>query len=255
MAALIEQNALTRRVRALSTVLLNGHLAASFAHELYNKMPGLELRLRMLADECRETEVVFPEMATTPEFQSMKRSLHRIVDTAVDLKETVALFQQLRGAKMTETCDVAEVVQRAMRLLNPLLRRNQIQTSIQVGGDSPVALGSGVRLQQALLNVMLNAIQHMEKSSGRRRELIVAVALAKEKNDMIQIHIADSGRGIHKRLWKRIFALGYTTREGGSGLGLFIARSLLASMGGRIVVERSLIPLGTTFLIEVPAAR
>jgi two-component system sensor histidine kinase FlrB len=70
----------------------------------------------------------------------------------------------------------------------------------------------------------------------------------------VQARFSDTGPGIHRQLWEKIFALGFTTRAGGSGLGLYIARSLMGSMGGRIVLEESLVPLGTTFLVELPAA-
>lgn len=73
-----------------------------------------------------------------------------------------------------------------------------------------------------------------------------------DQDRLVQVRFKDTGPGIHYKLWEKIFDLGFTTRDGGSGLGLYIARSLVESMGGRIIVENSFIPIGTTFLIELP---
>ena len=66
------------------------------------------------------------------------------------------------------------------------------------------------------------------------------------------VRVADNGPGIHCQLWEKIFELGYTTRQSGSGLGLYIARSLVETLGGKIFVEESIIRTGTVFKIEFP---
>jgi len=115
-------------------------------------------------------------------------------------------------------------------------------------------IGSNIGLQQVFLNLMLNAVQQMERQPDGRRALEIAtVHEAGDGTRLVKVRFSDSGPGIHRQLWDKIFALGFTTRPGGSGLGLYIAKSLVESMGGRISVEESLVPLGTTFSVEVPA--
>jgi signal transduction histidine kinase len=100
---------------------------------------------------------------------------------------------------------------------------------------------------------MLNAVQQMELIS---RDGIVRVLTSFEPYDgshPIKIRFSDSGPGIHKRLHDKIFDLGFSTRPSGTGLGLYMARSLVRSMGGTISIEESFVPLGTTFLVELPA--
>jgi len=63
----------------------------------------------------------------------------------------------------------------------------------------------------------------------------------------------DNGLGIHRQLWERIYDLGFSTKEGGTGLGLYIAKGLVESLGGHIKVEESYILVGSTFLVELPA--
>lgn len=70
----------------------------------------------------------------------------------------------------------------------------------------------------------------------------------------IKLRFTDRGPGIHRQLWEKIFELGFSTRPSGSGLGLLTARSLVEPLGGRICVERSVVPISTTFLVELRAA-
>jgi len=70
----------------------------------------------------------------------------------------------------------------------------------------------------------------------------------------LQIRIQDDGPGIHTSLLERIFDLGFTTRQGGSGIGLFMTRQLIESLGGRVIVAESHPMWGTTVSIELPTA-
>ena len=70
---------------------------------------------------------------------------------------------------------------------------------------------------------------------------------------VLQISVEDDGPGIHHRLWERIFEMGFTTRRGeGSGLGLYVTRGLVETLGGRVYVAESHILWGTTFVVELP---
>ena len=73
-----------------------------------------------------------------------------------------------------------------------------------------------------------------------------------ENRPAVRIYLTDNGPCIHQQLWENIFALGFTTRSDGSGLGLYIARSLIESYGGSIRIDHSIVPLETTFLVELP---
>ena len=102
---------------------------------------------------------------------------------------------------------------------------------------------------------MLNGIQHMEiKRYGQRMLTISTAYCTTMAVAWVQARVSDTGPGIHRQQWDRVFDLGFTTRPEGSGLGLFIARSLITSMGGQISIENSTIPIGTTFLVELSRA-
>jgi signal transduction histidine kinase len=68
----------------------------------------------------------------------------------------------------------------------------------------------------------------------------------------LRILIEDNGPGIHTSMKEKIFEAGYSTREDGSGIGLYISRNLISDMGGKIYVQESFILGGTTFALEIP---
>ena len=89
------------------------------------------------------------------------------------------------------------------------------------------------------------------EEGGRIRILLQKTQRANAKR--LRISIEDDGPGIHADLLDAIFELGFTTRElDGSGQGLYIARTLVQSLGGEIWVERSHLFWGSCFVIEVP---
>ena len=257
----LESQALEQRIRSVSPLLLSGQLAAGFSHEVYNKMSGLEIQLRNLLADCERLEQG-PECHQSAEsfdFVELSQATDQLLDLALDLKDTVELFRELIQAEQEEEVYVNEVVQRTVQLLRPIARRHRVRIDLKLASDLPPITGSAVRLQQVFTNLMLNAVQHtaqkMEQWSEGRGMLQVATGREVEKERPIWVRFADNGPGIHRELWENIFALGFSTRPEGTGLGLFIARSLVESMGGIICVEQSLIPSGTTFRVELPTVK
>ncbi len=250
----LEGQALEERIRAVSPFLLSGQLATGFSHEVYNKMLGLELQIRNLRADCERLQLGTASIDSLAPHQA----LDQLLTAALDLKDAATLFQKLVRSEQEERVDVNGVIQRANQLLHPIARRHQVKIETALMPDLPPILGSAIRLQQVFLNVMLNAVQHIapkvKRWSETRGLLRIITTLEPEKERPIQVRFADNGPGIHHRSWESIFGLGFSTRPGGTGLGLFIARSLVESVGGAICVEQSLIPTGTIFRVELPAA-
>ena len=252
-AVALESQALEERIQSVNRILLSGQLAAGFGHEVYNRISGLEIQLRNLQSDCERLTRQVPNLGRSSDFQETKRAVDGILGTAMDLKHIVGLFQRLMRAEEEQELGVNEVVRQAEAQLRPIARKEKAKIKTNLDPELPTIPGSAIRLQQVFLNVMLNAVQQMAlKSNGERT---IQVATAYEPGDgawPIKVRFSDTGPGIHKQLWEEIFALGFSTKPGGTGLGLFTARSLVGSMGGRILVNRSVIPIGTTFLIELP---
>jgi signal transduction histidine kinase/predicted RNA-binding protein with RPS1 domain/DNA-binding NarL/FixJ family response regulator len=255
----LESQALEERIHAVSPFVLSGRLAAGFGHDVFNKMSALELQVRNLRASFSTLtgEAGVSHLAEASGGIQMVHQIDSLLEVTLDLKQTVEAFRELIRAEDRVAVDVNQVVQRAVLLLQAIARRRRVHIEMALASDLPPIIGSAVRLQQVFLNVMLNAVQHiaqkLERWPGCQGALHIATAWEPKEECPVRVRFTDNGPGIHRQLWENIFALGFSTRPGGTGLGLFIARSLVESMGGRIAVEESRIPLGTTFLAELPA--
>jgi signal transduction histidine kinase len=222
-------------------MLLSGELAASFGHEIFNKITALELEARNLAEGGPANNATRPQ---------------RMLELVLDLKHTVYAFQQtLRVNGEMELADVNFAIERAAILLRDLARKERVMLVKRLALGLPHAIGNQTFLQQAFLNIMLNAFQQMVLKAEMyqwHEQLLLEVnsTFLAEKN-ILQIRFKDNGPGIHKVNLAKIFAPGFSTR-GGSGMGLYIARSFVQAMRGTLQVEESRVPLGTTFLVEIP---
>jgi signal transduction histidine kinase/predicted RNA-binding protein with RPS1 domain len=248
----LESQALEERIRAVTPFLLSGQLAAGFGHEVYNKMSGLEIQLRNLQADCERLR----QEAQPCDVLELSKATDQLLEVALDLKDAVTLFRELVRAEQEEEVGVNEVVIKAVQLLRPTARQQRVCVELSLAPDLPPLVGSAVRLQQVFVNLILNAVQHtalkMKQWPGGRGTLKVTTEQGPEQALPIRVCFTDNGPGIHRQLWEDVFALGFSTRTGGTGLGLFIAKSLVESMGGAIYVERSLVPAGTTFRVDLP---
>lgn len=246
-AALLLGSALTREtlenhLQSLNPMLLSGELARGFGHDVFNKITALDLEARLLLDQKKREET--------------QSSAQHLLDLILDLKATVWGFQQLLQTKeKNESFDVNHAVKNAINLLLPVARKERSKIEANLSPDLPTIRGNPVVLQQVFLNLMLNAVQQMSFKAqifnweGRR---IMRISTSINKKDrIIRIRISDNGPGIHQTHINKLFSVGFSTR-GGSGLGLNIARGFIQSLGGVLRVQETFVPLGTTFVVEVP---
>ena len=253
LTAALERQALEQRIQAINSILLSGQLAAGFGHEVNNKISAMEIQVRNLQFICANLDAESPRSVWQDTLAQTKEAQSEILETVTDLKKTVQMFQNLSKGEEVLGIDTNHVIRQALGLLQPILSKEKIRLMFEPAEALPPVPGTAMRLQQVFLNIMLNAVQHMTTFAGKERRLHIATSPGNLDNPRpLKIHITDTGTGIHKQLWQKIFDLGFSTRAEGTGLGLFIARSLAESMGGRIYIEQSLIPLGTTCVVALP---
>ena len=113
-----------------------------------------------------------------------------------------------------------------------------------------------LQIRQSVFNMMLNAVQHLQSCKTEREKIVRVEAGVDRNRDLpIWIAISDNGFGIHYSQREEVFEPYFTTRPDGSGFGLYLTRSLIESIGGRVTVHESIRFKGSTFRVELPDPR
>lgn len=211
-----------------------------------------------------QTEQVLEIFPKTLDLKKIDALLFRFaeVDTVLpDLKSVEAVIQalqrQLHKHETTEVVDVNQIVGVAVRQLRTELQKQHTTVKINFATDLPYLKGKQVApiLHTVFYNLMLNAIQQMSGKSEKfywngQQVLRIATSVSKRR-ERILIRVSDNGAGIHNKLLGKIFQPGFST-HGSGGLGLFLSRNLIELLGGELQVEDTCVPLGTTFVVEIP---
>jgi len=225
-----------------------GQLVAGVAHELNNPLTSVIGYAQLLQEELRDGVVDGPEAA-----DQLAHDLRRIAEEserAARIVRNLLAFARRQSAARAEQ-DIADVLNRVLALRAYEFRLNAIELRTDFEPGLPPVLGDGGQLQQALLNLILNAEQAMRSRPVRRIE----VGARRVPNaGAIELFITDTGHGIPDENVRRIFDPFFTTREvgEGTGLGLSICYGIVRDHGGAISVE-SRVGQGTTFRLLLPA--
>ena len=137
-----------------------------------------------------------------------------------------------------------------LALARPDAQKTNVQIVAEYSADLPPICADRQQLQQAILNVLLNAIQAMPNGGT----LTVHGEVLEKPNQTLRVTIRDTGVGISPENRERIFSPFFTTKHRGTGLGLAISRSIVEKNGGVITVE-SEVGRGTAVFMEFPACK
>ncbi len=227
-AQLEDQIALATRLAAL------GRITSGVAHEVKNPLNAMVLQLEILKAKLAEHgATVKPQLDT---LSSEIRRLDRVVKTFLDFTRPVEL-------RLGET-DLEQLVREVFTLAEPQAQQNHVQLMIEKDGPVPKLKVDRDLFKQALLNLVLNGCQAMP--SGGKLKI-----RPRKSERRVELEIADQGVGIPPEVQPRIFSLFFTTKPGGSGVGLAMAFRIIQLHNGSI--EFSSEPnRGTTFRIALP---
>jgi signal transduction histidine kinase len=213
-------------------------LAGSFIHEIKNHLSTLGLNLQLLAEDFQEP-VTQPQRRASDRIQRLQTECQRLVDLSNDFLR----FARVADLKL-ESCDVAVVVDEMIDFFAPTARQTNIAIKSYVAAGLPSVQLDPDMFRQALLNLMLNAEQAMP-SGG---ELTIQ---AGREADCICLSLIDTGQGMPPEVLSRIFKPFFSTKPGGTGLGLATTRKIVRAHGGSLDVQ-SEVGRGTKFTIWLP---
>jgi signal transduction histidine kinase/HAMP domain-containing protein len=237
------------RVRAelahVARVATLGELTASIAHEVNQPLSGIMTNastcLRLLAAAPPKLE----EAAETA-----RRTLRDSKRAAEVISRLRALFKKSTAAG--EAVDINEAIREVIALTRNEVQTRRVVLRTELAGDLPPVVGDRVQLQQVVLNLILNSAEAMSDVEDRHRELVVATS--REEGGQVRVAVRDSGVGLDARTAERLFEAFYTTKSGGMGMGLSIARSIVESHGGLLWAAPNQGP-GATFAFTLPLER
>jgi signal transduction histidine kinase len=215
-------------------------LAGGFVHDLKNHLSTLRLNLQLLAEDFHD-----------PQTQRERRALDRIQrlqnesQRLVDISNEFLRFARVKDLELAPT-RLGEVVEELTDFFGPMARAANIEIKCFIPADLPLIVLDREMFKQALLNLLLNAQQAMPKGGE-----ITLLARAEPKD--IVLDVIDTGIGMTPEVLAKAFRPFYSTRSGGTGLGLATTRRIVAAHGGSIDVQ-SEAGKGTKFTIRLPGA-
>lgn len=214
-----------------------GELASSIAHEIKNPLAGISGAIQILSKDFKEGD------RRKEIFDEILKQINRVNKTIGDLLSFSKPSPLVIGLS-----NINKVIRDTLILVEQQAKQNNVVTELQLDPDIPNTEFDEKQIQQALLNLMLNAVQAMP-DGGKMN--IISKAYFLNTRDYLLIQVSDTGHGIPQEYINKIFDPFFTTKPNGTGLGLAIVKRIINAHGGKISVE-SVPEHGTTFVIELP---
>lgn len=255
-----------RKARDAQRMAEIGAMTGGLAHEIKNPLSTIGLNAQLLGESISELEIDDREKGRLlRRIDALRREVERLRDILQD-------FLKFAGNVRIETkpADLNVVVEELADFYMPQAAASGVRLRTELSPGPLTAPLDGPHFKQALLNLMINATQAMETRVApgaiatvssevpRPKELILRTAAGMVKSGHggdpgWEVHVIDTGPGIPAEVVGRLFTPYFTTKSGGSGLGLATSKRLIEEHGGTIRVE-SKPGVGTDFIIRVPRA-
>jgi NO-binding membrane sensor protein with MHYT domain len=226
------------RVNRVNTM---AELTASLAHEVNQPISAAVTN----ADACLRWLD-----GATPNLEEARAAALEIVKDGTRAAEIITRIRLLfkKGTPQREPLDVNEVVREMIVLLRSEVARNAISVRTELAADLPQVMADRVQLQQVMMNLISNGIDAMKDVDGTRE---LAIKSRRAENEQLMVSVSDTGIGLPRQQANQIFDAFFTTKVHGTGMGLSICRSIVASHNGRLwAADNS--PCGASFHLILP---
>lgn len=246
-AVLIQDLSIARRIeddlRQLDRLASVGTLTAEMAHEIKNALVAVKTFVDLLLEKHPGSELE----------ETVRREMKRIESIVSE----VLKFSR-NGTPGLQPTSVHHVLERSLRLIQPQFDGRNVTVITRFAAAPDVVQGSENHLEQAFLNLLINAAEAVNGEGTLTIETDLVTGPAKDTTQFVsqrqlRIVIRDTGAGIPNECMSRLFEPFYTTKKNGTGLGLAITRRIVHEHHGLISAE-SEPGKGATFFIVLPAA-
>jgi len=215
-----------------------GRITAGVAHEVKNPLNSMRLWLEnlkeSLPDSGQETAALQAVQVLDKEIDRLDAVVKRFLD-----------FSRPMDVRL-EATQLSDLLKDVLEIARPQMQQANVQLAQLLPIDVPQVYVDRDLLKQAVLNLLLNAVEAMP-SGGQLRVVL------SRRGEMAEISVGDTGKGISAENRQKVFQLFFTTRPGGSGIGLATTFRIVQLHNGSIDFT-SEVGRGTTFRIELPLA-
>ncbi|WP_294959842.1 ATP-binding protein [uncultured Flavobacterium sp.] len=200
------------------------NLMKVISHELLNSITPIRSICQNLED------LVEQESLSTEDLEDMKQSVQTMLKRSDHLQKFVEGYRKLAmlPSPKKEKVSLQQVVENCIQIMNPLLKKNNIEVLNAVTQNYLINVDSQ-QIEQVLINLLTNSINALENSGLKQISI-----LAEAKNNRIFIKVSDSGKGVEKEIEDKIFLPFFTTRPEGAGIGLTLSKNIVEAHGGYI---------------------
>jgi len=223
-----------------------GKLSATIAHEINNPIAAVLTYIKLLMKLVGRGQFASERLEDIERYlKTMSSEMTRCGDI---VKNLLAFSRQTRIEIKLQ--DIEPIIRKTLDLVSHNLTLKEINVAVKLASELPQVKCDFRQIQQALLNLVVNASEAMENGG-----VLTISATPAEKSGFVEITISDTGCGISKEDQKSIFEPFFTTKseEKGVGLGLSVVYGIISNHNGSIEVE-SEVGKGSTFKILLPAS-
>jgi len=238
----LEAQRLRQDLTHIGRVSALGELAASLAHELNQPLTAI------LSNAQAAQRLLAVDAANLEEVREILK------DIVMDNKRAGDIIHRLsglikKGDLEFVLLDLNEIVGEVTWLVRSDAILRNVSLSLEFADDLPRVRGDRVQLQQVVLNLVLNALDAMRDPGTGDRTLVIRTATAGAA--AVTVAVQDAGIGIDEAVGDRMFQPLYTTKAGGLGMGLAIARTIVGAHGGTLGAANN-VHGGATFHFTLP---
>jgi signal transduction histidine kinase len=217
-------------------IAIAGKMAGQVAHEVRNPLSSIGLNTELLEDELGELD-------------SEARELCRKIRSEVDrLTQITEIYLGLRGGKPKLAREsLNAIVDDLVGFVRKDLATRHVRLDTELDPEDPVSNIDANQIRQCLINLVRNAADAVSSNGGGR-----VVVRTRGARGRVEVAVEDDGVGIAHEQLPRLFEPFFSTKKGGTGLGLALTQQIIQDHGGEIHVA-SRVGRGTTFTLSVPA--
>jgi two-component system sensor histidine kinase HydH len=222
-----------------------GTLASGLAHEIRNPLNSLNLNMQLLEEELSGRSLGPPEAQRSGRLMSITRAeIHRLERLVTDFLQ----YARPRPLELEEILAV-ELMERCREVLKGEFRARDAHLMVEDRSGGAIVRVDPGQMNQLLINLVQNALAASEEVEGAAD---VRLAVSRESG-WVNFEIEDHGSGMTHEERSKMFDLFYSTRKGGTGLGLPVVRRIAEAHHGKLTVD-SRLGEGTLIRLALPEA-